>query len=173
MAWRKKYAAARVELKVTQLRNTPVIVRAAADDKFDEIFRCQTRKLIIAVARLLTRTWRLDINDQHHALINTRKRHRAARLKRDPIAVRAELLQELCAAFLRERFAARHADVTGAKLSYARKNGGQLPPITAVEGVSGVAVLAAQRTAGETHKRRRNAGSVRLPLQRIEDFREL
>src|SRR6202034_4779760 len=43
----------------------------------------------------------------------------------------------------------------------------------AVEGVLGVAVLAAQRTAGQAHEHGRKPGRVRLALQGMEDLGDL
>ena len=47
------------------------------------------------------------------------------------------------------------------------------PPLTAVEGVGGVAVTATQRAAGQAHEHGRPAGVAGFALQRQEDLGDL
>src|SRR5215467_11587802 len=55
-------------------------------------------------------------------------------------------------------------------LPHPREYRGQLPPLAAVKSIGRVAVLTAQRTARESHEYGRDAGSVGLSLERMEDL---
>ena len=49
----------------------------------------------------------------------------------------------------------------------------ELPPFAAMERIGRIAILAAQRAAGQAHEYGRYAGSIGLTLQRVKDLREL
>ncbi len=85
----------------------------------------------------------------------------------------AQPLQQLDARLLRQRLAAGHANVLGPELANASHDGIQLPPLTAMERIGGIAVLAPQRAAGEPYERGGDPRGISLALQGIEDFGEL
>src|SRR5205823_507897 len=76
-------------------------------------------------------------------------------------------------ALLRERLAPGHAHERRAELAHARDDRLELPPLSAVERIRGVAVLAAQRATGEPHEHRGPPRGVRFALQGVEDLGDL
>src|SRR5947207_9142581 len=173
MTRRKQHRAAGREGELAQLGATPLVVAAAADHEFHQVPRAQPRQLLIAVAAFLARTRRLDVDDFGHPRIDACERHRAAGFQRHPQAGIAQHGQQLRAALLRERLASGHTDIRRAELAYPRHDRIQLPPLPAVEGIGGVAILAAQRAAREAHEHRGPACGVRLALQGVEDLGDL
>src|SRR3984893_263116 len=173
MTRRKQHRAAGGKGELAQLAATPLVVAAAADHELDQVPRAQPRQLLIAVAPFLAGTRRLDVDDFRHTRIDTRERHGAAGFQRDPQAGIAQQGQQLRAALLRERFASGHTHERRAELAHPRHDRLRLPPLAAVEGVGGVAILAAQRAAGEAHEHRGPARGVRLALQGVEDLGDL
>src|ERR1700741_5120455 len=85
----------------------------------------------------------------------------------------AQPLQQLDAALLRQRLATGDADVADALPGDFGEDVVDRPPLAAVEGVRGIAVLAAQRAAGQAHEDRGPARLAGLALQRKEDFGDL
>src|ERR1700726_2502625 len=170
MTRRKQHRAAGRKAELAQLLATPLVVAAAADHELDQVPRAQPRQLLIALPPFLARTRRLDVDDFRPTRIDTRDRPGAAGFQRDPQAGIGQQGQQLRAALLRERFASGHAHERRAELAHPRDDRLRLPPFPAVEGIGGVAILAAQRAAREAHEHRGPACGVRLALQGVEDF---
>src|SRR2546423_7042676 len=173
MTRRKQHRTAGRKGELAQLAATPLVVAAPADHELHQVPRAQPRQLLIAVAVFLAGTGRLDVDDPRHARIDAPERHRATGFQRDPQAGIAQHGQQLRAALLRQGFASGHTDVRGAELAYPRHDRLRLPPLAAVESISGVAILAAQRAAREAHEHRGPACGVRLALQGVEDLGDL
>src|SRR5579883_2285057 len=169
----EEHRAAAFKTELPHLRHAPLVVGPVADHEFHEILCVQPGKLVIAIARLLSRPRSLDINDPHDTLIDSLERHGAARLERDATARIAKLSQQRETALLRQGVATRDAYVTSTQLPYPLHHGLDLPPFAEGEGVLRVTVLTAQRTAREAHEYRGNPGSVGLTLQGIEDLADL
>src|SRR5579864_1887244 len=170
VARRKKNRTAVGKRELAQLRTTPLVVRTIADDELHQIHGPQLRELLVAVALLLPRAWRLDVHHPDDARIDLIERHRTARLQRDSQLRIAQQCQQGHTSLLRERLAAGHTDVGSREFAYSRENPLRLPPFTPVKGVLGVAVAAAQRTAREAHEYRGKADGIGLALQRVEDL---
>src|SRR6185437_6206798 len=147
-----------VQPELPNLRAAPVVVATIADHELDEVLRAQARELPVEIARLLFRPGSLHVDDPHYPLVNSLQRHRTARLERHAPAGITELSEEEKAAFLRERLATRYADIAAAQLAHLLHHGLDLPPLAAVEGVLGIAILTPQRTSGEAYENRGNPG---------------
>ncbi|MNY14028.1 hypothetical protein D3C86_1471890 [compost metagenome] len=71
---------------------------------------------------------------------------------------------------MRQWLATGHADVARPVTGNLFDDGVQGHDFAAAEGVSGVAVLAAQGAAGQANEHGRQAGGARLALQRVENL---
>ena len=78
--------------------------------------------------------------------------------------------QQRDAALLRQRFAAGDADMAHVVGGDFVQDAVDVAPFAAVEGVGGIAILAAQRAAGQAHEHGRPSGVAGFALQRQEDF---
>ena len=82
-------------------------------------------------------------------------------------------LEQGQAVLLCERLAPGHTDVSRGKRSHTREHLPQVLPLTAVERVLGIAVLAPQRTPGEPNEHGWPTNAIGLTLDGEEDFGEL
>src|SRR5262249_23484534 len=137
---------------------------AIADDELHLILGSQALQLLVAITPLLSRRWRLDVDDQNHARIESLQGHRAARFEGHSKACVTDCTQQLRAALLCQGLAARHADIACAGLSHPFEDCLHLPPLAAMESVCSVAVLAPQRATGEPNEDRRDADAIGFTL---------
>src|SRR5690606_35175426 len=148
----------------------PLVVGAAAQDELHLVARGKQREVFQPVARHLGRGRGLEVDHPRHPRVDAGDVQRTGSLQRDVIAGIAKAPQQVQAALLRQRLAAGDADMAHAMARDLRQDVVDLPPLPAVEGVGGVAVLAAQRAAGQAHEHGRPAGGVGLALERKEDL---
>src|SRR6185437_277453 len=170
VARREEHGAAAFQPVLAEFRAAPLVVAAVADHELDEVPSAEPRELLITVARLLPGPRRFDIDDPYDTLVNSLERHGTARLDRDAAPRIAELSQKSEAAFLRQRLAARHADIAATQLPHPLHDRLDVPPLPAVERVFRITVLTPQRTPGEAHEHGGDPCRVSLTLQGIEDF---
>src|SRR5262249_16426251 len=173
VARREGHRAARRKRQLAHARPAPLLVAAIADHELHLIVGGELGELAVAVAPLLARAGRLDVDDLDDARIDLGEGHGAAGLERDAESRVTHAFKEPEAALLRERPAAGPAYVARAKPPPPLEDRLLLPPLAAVEGIGRVAVLAAQRAAGEAHEHGRYPGGVCLALQGMEDLGDL
>src|SRR5690606_842111 len=118
----------------------------------------------------LARTRGLDVQHPRDARIDSTDVHRPRGLQRHLVAGIAEPPEQLRASLLCQRLTAGHAYMAYAVPRDLGEDHVVVPPFAAVEGVGGVAILAAKRTAGQAHEDRRPANAARLALQGQEDL---
>jgi hypothetical protein len=116
------------------------------------------------------RAGRLDVEHARHAHIDLGDVDGARGFQRHVVALIAQPLEQADAALLRQRLAAGDTDVAGAVAGDFGEDVVDLPPLSAVEGIRGVAVLAAQRTAGQAHEHGGPADAAGFALQGQEDL---
>src|SRR5262249_55704213 len=100
---REQYGASRRKPELAQLRATPLVIAAPADDELHQVLRSQARQLLVAIAVLLARIGCLDVDHLDDARIDAAELHSAARLERNAQARLTELGQQRLAALLGER----------------------------------------------------------------------
>ena len=95
---------------------------------------------------------------------------RTTSLQGNPVPPVTQSSEQRQALGLGQGLPSSHGDVPGAVAANFIQDLLQAHPLTTLEGIGGVTVAAAQRTAGQTHKHRGETHGVRLSLQGVEDF---
>src|SRR5690606_18689154 len=142
----------------------PLVIAAARDHELQRVGGGQERQILEPVPRALAGAGRLDVDDAADARIDDGDVVGASGLETYGVSGIAQSLEQRRAARLRERLAAGHADVPGAERRRVLDDLVDRPPRAAAERVSGIAVAAAQRAAGQPNEDRRPAGEERLAL---------
>ena len=151
----------------------PLVVGAIADHELDLVVGVAAARAPRSGCAAPRRSPASSRRRPDHARIHLRQRHGAAGLERHRKPAIAEAREQRQAVLLRQRLAAGDAHVARRESRTRARIASMLHPLAAVERIGGIAVLAAQRTAGEAHEHRGQAHRVRLALQRMEDLRDL
>src|SRR5690606_8226546 len=125
----------------------------------------EQRDIAPQVASDFGRARRLDVEHARYPRVDLADVDRTGGFQRDLVAGVAQALQQADTALLRQRLATGDADVADTVPRDLGEDAVVVPPLAAMEGVGGVAVLAAQRATGQAHEHRRPADAPRLALQ--------
>jgi len=147
-----------------------IVVDAAADYELNQVREHSRRKAPIAVAGYSPEPGVLDVDEFGHTRMDARART-AQWFQRHP-AARHRTASTAAATPLRQRLASGHTCVLGPKLEPYPRDARVASQHPAVEGIGGVAILAAQ---GSPVRRTNTGDSLRLQLalQGVENLGDL
>src|SRR5688572_486081 len=149
VARREQHLAPAVQTLQLHPRAAPLVVGAIADHELELVTCAKAMGREVESAMRLAGARRLDVDDAGHARVHRACVDGTARLERHLESGLAQVRQEGRARLLCERLAPGDAHVPGTRfprLVHQPRHGAPLP---AVERVSRVAVLAAQRATGQ------------------------
>jgi hypothetical protein len=170
LARREQHLAAFVQAVLGEHRARPVVVGPVAQHELDLVVRRQQFDVRPQVAIDFAGTRRLEVEHPRHPRVDLADADRSRGFQRHRMAGVAQPPQQPDAALLRQRLATGHADMAHALALYLGEDLVDRPPAATVEGVGGVAVLAAQRAAGQAHEHGRAPRVAGLALQGQEDL---
>src|SRR5690606_2883071 len=148
----------------------PVVVLPPADHELDLVRGLEGGDIAVQIAAELTGTRCLQIENHRHPGLDCLDGQGAAGLEGYPKPGVAQPRQQWQALRLRQGLTAGDGDIGGIQLPHLIDDVVEGLALTAVEGVFGIAVQAAQGAAGEAHEHRGQAHGAGLPLEGIEDF---
>ncbi|MNI83594.1 hypothetical protein D3C73_1404160 [compost metagenome] len=114
--------------------------------------------------------WGFQVNDPADTRVHSGNIQGAAGLQRNLIARVTQLREQRNGIGLGQRLAAGDADIARLEACDLLEDRIKGADSAAAEGVFAVAILAAQRAAGETDKNRGQASGTRFTLQRVKNF---
>ena len=165
-----QHRAGRLQFAGPHLLAGPLVVQATADHELDLVVMTQVLEIGPQIAVRLARVRRLDVDDTHHPGVHRMSVDRAAGLQRNLVAVIAQPFQQRQTAPLRQGFSTGDTDEPSFELCDLVADSVDGMPLPATERVRGIAVAAAQGTAGQANEDGWKSDATAFTLQRVKDL---